>query len=116
MFPIWQLTGWYPGEGAFRWSKPHASARFLRPSDATAFEMLINVSDLYITRLNRSRVELSLNGVSLGARDITHSDWQTLSWTIPAAPAGPAEITIDVSPPYPANEPLGVAVGALGFR
>jgi hypothetical protein len=114
--PIWQLTGWYPGEGAFRWSKPHASARFLRPSDATAFEMYINVSDLYIERLKRSRVELSLNGVSLGGQDITHSDWQTLRWNIPAAPPGPAEVTIDVSPAYPANDPLGVAVGALGFK
>jgi hypothetical protein len=114
--PIWQLTGWYPGEGAFRWSKPHASARFLRPSDATAFEMYINVSDVYLARLKRSRVELSLNGVALGGQDITHSDWQTLRWNVPAAPSGPAEITIDVSPAYPANDPLGVAVGALGFK
>jgi hypothetical protein len=114
--PIWQLTGWYPGDGAFRWSKPHASARLFRPSDATVFEMYINVSGEYLARLKRSRVELSLNGVSFGGRDITQSDWQTLRWMIPAGPSGPVEITIDVSPPYPAAEPLGVAVGALGFQ
>ena len=114
--PIWQLSGWYAGDAAFRWSHPHASARFLRPSDATAFEMYINVNDEYLARLKRTRVELSLNGVPLGGQDITHSDWQTLRWKIPAAPAGPAEIVIDVSPPYPAAEPLGVAVGAMGFR
>jgi hypothetical protein len=114
--PVWQLVGWYPSEATYRWSQPHASAKFLRPGNATVFEMYVFVSDEYLARLKQSRVDLSLNGVSLGGQDITHTGWQTLRWTPPPVPAGPAEISFDVTPPYPANEPLGVAVGALGFR
>ena len=78
--------------------------------------MYINVSNKPPASLIRSRVDLSLNGHPLGVKEITRTGWQTLHWIIPVEPAGPAEVTFDVSPPTPADVPMGVAVGALGFR
>ena len=114
--PAWQLEeGWYGAEGAFRWTKPAARARLERPAGATEFEMKVNVGPAYIERLKRSHIDVALNGTRIGEHDFVQSGWQTVSWQIPPGPAGPVAVSFLVSPPYPGDRPLGLALGGFGF-
>jgi len=114
--PVWQLRdGWFPGEGSHRWTRPHATAEMMRPAGAKAIEITVIVNDEYLNKVHQSSVTLALDGVSCGAIDLTKTGLQTFRLPIPPAAAGPTELSIDVAPPYPASEPLGVAVVAFGF-
>jgi hypothetical protein len=117
--PVWQLVaGWVPNDNfsRFRWTRPHAAVRLQRPAGATQFELIAAVSELYISKVHRSHVELTLDGRPLGSADFDHSGLQPIRWKLNAAPAGEVEITIDSSPPYPGADPLGIAVVSCGFR
>ncbi len=114
--PVWQLgPGWLPGEGLLRWTRPHATARLLRPAGATGFELVVAVSPLYNSKVPHSHVTLALNGRPVGSADFEHSGLQTVSWKIEKAPPGEAQLSFDTSPPYPGNDPLGIAVVSFGF-
>ncbi len=114
--PVWQLVGgWLPSEGAYQWTRPHATARLLRPENATGFELTVNIGRQYIERIRRSHVEVALNGKRVGAADFDHNGWQTVRWKLDPSPAGAVEVTFDTSPPYPGADPLGSAIVAFGF-
>ena len=114
--PVWQLSdGWFPAEGAYRWTRPHATARLLRPANATEFELTVNIGRQYLDRIHRSHVEVALNGQKIGAADFDRLGYQTVRWPLVAAPAGPTEAAFDTSPPYPAADPLGSAICSFGF-
>ncbi|HYL76657.1 MAG TPA: hypothetical protein VEU96_20755 [Bryobacteraceae bacterium] len=116
--PVWQLTaGWLPNDrfSKFRWTRPHAAVRLHRPADATQFELIAAVSDDYIGKVHHSHIEVAVNGRPVGSADFDHSGLQTVHWKLDQAPAGEAEITIDTSPPYPGQNPLGIAVVSCGF-
>jgi len=119
--PIWQLEdGWYPLERHFRWTRPVASARLHRPPTARQFELVVNVGPDYIKDVRLSRVEVLLDGRSIGHAEFTRNGWQTVRWDLPPATAGPVEIELRVTPAYKPTptdpRTLGIAVGAFGFR
>jgi hypothetical protein len=107
--------GWFPAEGAYRWTRPHATARLLRPANAVEFELTINIGQQYLDRIHRSRVEVTLNGQKIGAADFDRLGYQTVHWKLAAAPGGPTEVTFDTSPPYHGADPLGSAICSFGF-
>ena len=114
--PVWQLgSGWFPNDGAYRWTRPHATARIFRPANADDFELTVNIGQHYLDRIHRSHVEVSLNGEKIGAADFDRLGYQTVRWKLPAAPAGPVEVSFQTSPPYPAADPLGSAICSFGF-
>lgn len=118
--PFWQLEeGWLGNQGTFRWIRPVAKVRLARPADATALEVIVNVSEYYITHLHESKFEVFFNGTSLGSRTLREPKPTTLTFPIPKAPAGPAEVELHVSPPLPDpnnGPPLGQPIAAVGFR
>ena len=114
--PLWQLgAGWYPLEGAFRWTQPEASVRLERPAGASRFELAVNIGPQYIRAVRHSHVTVLLNGAIIGESEFTTPGWQTVRWPLPPAAPGPAHITIRVTPEFYANRKLGIAVGGLGF-
>jgi hypothetical protein len=114
--PVWQLgTGWFPAEGAYRWTRPHATARLLRPAKTVEFELTVNIGQQYLERITRSHVEVALNGQKIGAADFDRLGYQTVRWKLGAAPAGPTEVAFDTSPQYPGADPLGSAICSFGF-
>jgi hypothetical protein len=114
--PVWQLgDGWFPADGAYRWTRPHATARLLRPANATEFELTVNIGQQYLERIHRSHVEVALNGQKIGAADFDRLGYQTVRWKLGPAPGGPAEVAFDTSPPYPGTDPLGSAICSFGF-
>ena len=114
--PVWQLgSGWFRNEGAFRWTSPHATARLFRPPNTSEFELTVNIGQQYLDGIHRSHVEVSLNGQNIGAADFDRLGYQTVRWKLATAPAGPAEVTFETSPPYPAADPLGSAICSFGF-
>jgi hypothetical protein len=114
--PVWQLgDGWFPAEGAYRWTRPHATARLLRPANASDFELTVNIGQQYLERIQRSHVEVALNGQKIGAAEFDRLGYQTVRWKLGAAPGGPAEVTFETSPPYAAADPLGSAICSFGF-
>lgn len=114
--PVWQLReGWFPGDGLHRWTRPHATAELQRPADAGALELVVIVTDEYLAKVHRSRVRLALDGAVRGEVELTHTGLQTFQVPIPAARVGQTELSIDVDPPYPGGELLGIAVVAFGF-
>jgi len=118
--PFWQLEeGWLGNQGTYRWIRPVAKVRLHRPADATTLEVIVDVSEYYITRLHESKFEAFLNGTSLGARTLRAPKPTTLEFPIPKGPTGPAKIELHVSPPLsdPNNgPPLGQPIAAIGFR
>ncbi len=119
--PVWQLTeGWSNPEGGFRWVEPQTTARLARPDGAARFEMRVLANTSLLQNGGGAvTVQVSLNGVELPPQRVAQVGWQTLSWNLPAAPAGPVEVTIHCEPPFhPAGDPrtLGIAVGSFGFR
>jgi len=114
--PVWQLEdGWQARVAKFRWTAPSASARLRRPANASEFELAANISPLYIGTVKISHVEVFLNGKSIGIREFTHAGWQTVRWDLAPEPAGAVEVKFNTSPPYPADPPLGLAIGGFGF-
>ncbi len=119
--PVWQLgQGWYGRSGSFRWTKPVATARLLRPAGARVFELVVNAGPLYIQLVGRGQVEVSLDGRVIGRAEFTRSAWHTTRWDLPDAPPGPVEVGFRAHPELrvsPADKNvLGVAIGAFGFR
>jgi hypothetical protein len=118
--PVWQLQdGWYSLEQGYRWTRPVARARLRRPPGARQFELVVNVGPDYIKDVRLSKVEVLLNGASLGHAEFTRAGWQTVKWDVAAGAAGPAEVEIRAEPAYKPsnNDPrtLGIAVGGFGF-
>jgi hypothetical protein len=114
--PVWQLEdGWQARVAKFRWTAPAATARLHRPANARQFELTANISPLYIKTVKVSHVEVFLNGKSIGTREFIQAGWQTLHWHVAPEPSGPVEVKFNTTPPFPANPPLGLAIGSFGF-
>jgi hypothetical protein len=114
--PLWQLEdGWFPADVAFRWTRPHATARLQRPANARQFELTLNIGQQYLERIHRSHVVVSLNGHEIGQADFDRLGYQTVRWKLDPAPAGPVQVSFDTSPPYPGADPLGSAIHSFGF-
>jgi hypothetical protein len=106
------VDGWYPAEGAFRWTAPVAMARLLRPEGARQFVLRISV-----VRPVTARV--SLNDSALEPRQFTGGGSQEAVWELPPGPAGPVRVTLRAEPEYHAPgdaRALGLAAQGLGFR
>jgi hypothetical protein len=118
--PTWQLgEGWSNPEGEFRWISPNTTAKLERPDGASHFEMRVLVINALLQSSGTLTVQVSLNGADLPAQKVTQAGWQTLTWDLPPAPAGPVSLSIHTDPPFHADgdpRTLGVPVGALGFR
>lgn len=119
--PVWRLEhGWHGREGRYRWTHPEASVRLERPAHATRLEIKVLIGPQYISRVREARLEVFLNGASLGAATFDKHGWQTLSWPLPGGPAATAEVGLKVTPefrPGPSDpRVLGIPIGAIGFR
>ncbi len=116
--PVWQLgDGWYFRASIFRWIRPHATARLLRPAGAGVFEVTLNISPDYIHAVKQSEFEARLNGDLIGKLTISEAGWKTVRWNLPVAPAGTVQIDFKVTPPMKTadgNE-FGVPIGSFGF-
>jgi hypothetical protein len=114
--PVWQLEdGWQARVAKFRWTAPAATARLHRPANAREFDLTANISPLYIGTVKVSHIEVFLNGMSIGIREFNQAGWQTVHWDLTPAPAGLVEVKFHTSPPFPADPPLGLAIGSFGF-
>lgn len=117
--PMEQLTeGWYGLEENYRWTAPRSSAQLLRPAGANRFELYALASEQEIKTAGSVTVQVAIDGHELAPRVISTADWQTLSWTLPPAPAGSEQVTIAATPGFqPPGDArnLGIAVGGFGF-
>ncbi|MGI8991315.1 MAG: hypothetical protein ACR2I2_17255 [Bryobacteraceae bacterium] len=123
--PPWQLvSGWLGIDGYFQWIEPQAIAYLRRPPDASKFELNVNVSPELIRKTGHSKVEVRLNGVTIGAKDFTAAGWQRGVWALPEGHAGhtgqTGQTRVDflVSPGFPAdsnNKRVGIAIVSFGF-
>jgi len=118
--PVWQLgDGWSNPEGGYRWIAPTAGARIERPASATRFELKVMPNTTILQASGAVTVTVSLDGVELAPRRLTAIGWQTLTWDVAPAAAGPVAVTIHSDPPFrPSGDPraLGIPVGGVGFR
>jgi hypothetical protein len=119
--PVWQLgSGWYGREHHFRWTRPRATARLWRPSDARAFEIVVNANPLWLRDVGHANAIVLLNGQPLKPRQITSPGWQTARWEdLPPGAEGPVEVELQTQPEYrPEGDPrvLGLPVAGFGFR
>jgi hypothetical protein len=118
--PVWQLgPGWYSYEGFRRWMAPYSEARLARPAHARQFEILALVPRTLIAA-HAIRVEVRIDGASIGMRSVEHEGEQTLSWPVADGAAETARIAIRVDPVYYPNpdgsHPLGLLVKGFGFK
>jgi hypothetical protein len=116
--PIWQLLeGWrWPQEG-YRWISPHASARLFRPPQATRFEVTCVISAQLIQALGHSQLRVRMDGLDLGTAQLTAPGFRTVSWPLPAGPAGPVTIDFDAQPAWRVpGGPQGIGIQRFGFR
>jgi hypothetical protein len=119
--PIWRLErGWYGREGRYRWTQPAASVRLERPAYATRLEITVLIGPQYIERVRQARIQVSINGVSLGDATFTKHGWSTRSWPLPPGTASTVMVELAVTPEFRpgVSDPriLGIPVGAIGFR
>jgi hypothetical protein len=117
--PVWQLEdGWYGPEGAYRWIAPEATARLSRPEGARRFELRVNVGPELLSKAGPQTVRITLNGSELPPRRFAEPGWQDIEWELEPAPAGPVKVGFRVDPGFrpPGERPLGIAIGAFGFR
>lgn len=118
--PVWQLTsGWYPREGGFRWTRPKAAVELARPAEARIFEMSVNVADLQLATVGHPRLQVTLDGVALPAREFARPGWQTVTWSIPGEARALCTIELVTTPefhPPGDSRDLGMAIGSLGFK
>jgi hypothetical protein len=117
--PVWQLEdGWYALEGHYRWSKPISTARLYRPEGATQFAVKVLVGPQLIAAIRRGRLEVLLDGKSIGAAEYSEHGWRTFRFTLPPAPPGSVEVEFRATPPFqpsPTDRVLGMAFGGFGF-
>lgn len=119
--PIWQLEkGWHGRDSSFRWTEPYATARLWRPAESTKFQIEVNIGLPYLKQIGQVTLETKLNGQTLGRETFTKPGWQTVTYSLPPAPAARAQVEFLVSPPFqPTNgdpRKLGIPIGAFGFR
>lgn len=119
--PIWQLEkGWHGRDSSFRWTEPYATARLWRPAELTKFQIEVNIGLPYLKQIGQVTLETKLNGQTLGRETFTKPGWQTVTYSLPPAPAAQAQVEFLVSPPFqPTNgdpRKLGIPIGAFGFR
>ncbi len=113
--PVWQLgEGWLSLTGQFRWTRPRATARLHRPAGAAAFELVVNMGEG--PPREPLRASVFLDGRLIGSRSVARgSGFQTLRWSLPEAPPGPARIEFRAEPPYEPDGSLGLPISAFGF-
>ncbi|MEO8027702.1 MAG: hypothetical protein ABI823_14565, partial [Bryobacteraceae bacterium] len=119
--PIWQLgDGWMAREGAYRWSKPVASARLRRPDNAQEFDAVVNVSPAYLEAVHEANLTVLLDGQAVAQQAFNKTGWLVMRWPIPAAPAGPVNVEFRISPVFHPNAAdasieYGLPFGGFGF-
>jgi hypothetical protein len=119
--PIWLLDeGWFGLEARFRWTKPRAKVRLLRPAAAKEFVVYVNLGPGQQQAMGGLDAEVRLDGVSLGKRRATRVAWQEMVWELKAGGPGTVVAELVVDPPFVpgGGDPrqLGAAVLAIGFR
>jgi len=115
----WPLgAGWYGQEGGFRWMAPHATATLTPSPGAQQFELATFVSSDQLKQTGPITVSVTVNGTSIGKRQLAVEGQQTLTW--PVTGGGQASVEIDVTPGIgPSSSDtrsLGLAVLGFGFR
>jgi hypothetical protein len=118
--PMWQLRRGWPGYSGSesRWMAPSASARLYRPAGARVFEVIIPISQYYLSHMKMGRLEVRMNGVLLGSVALEKDEVLTARFPIPPGPEGLVEVEFDVQPPLKnPNGPgyLGQPIAAFGF-
>jgi hypothetical protein len=118
--PFWLLgEGWYELKDGRRWIQPRATARLMRPPDASEFELIVNVPVDQIMDVGRTTVRILLDGRVLGETEFARVGGQRVSWKLPPGEPGPVRIEFLAGPEYrPAEQKrrvLGAAIEAFGF-
>ena len=117
--PAWQLLRGWPGDqGSSRWIAPSALARLYRPEDARVFEVVVPISQYYLDRLKKGRLDVKIDGALLGSAALEKAELTTFRFPVPPGPAGPVEVEFIVTPPLKdPNAPgyLGQQIAAFGF-
>ena len=118
--PVWLLgDGWMWAGGAFRWTRPRATAELHRPAGARFFEVALYVSPLQLKDQGSVTVEPVVDGEPLGVKRFTREGWHTERWPVRAGDEKMVAIELRFPAPYrPAGhegEPFGATVGGFGF-
>jgi hypothetical protein len=118
--PIWQFgDGWYQRENMYRWTKPVAKAVLRLPEDARSFEVVVNIAPVHIRDVSKIKLEVLVDGDSIGEQEFTTSGWQKRLYALKPHPPGVVSVELRSSPAYhPQGDPriLGIAIGGFGFR
>ncbi len=124
---VWQLEqGWYDQEGDHRWIAPQATARLTRPPGAAGFQVRVKIYQGVLDAVGPLTLRITLadttgdttGEAALEPRRFSSGGWQTATWPLAPAAAGPVRIVFQSSPPYqpPDDKSLrSIAVGAFGF-
>jgi hypothetical protein len=115
---LWQLgMGWLELEGAYRWTRPVATATLARPKEAARLVLELNVGPAQFGANKTVRVEALMDGQSLGTLDFAREGWHAREWMIAPGASGEASVELRFTPPFtPGGEPLGGAVSLLALR
>jgi hypothetical protein len=117
--PLWQFgAGWFPRENLLRWSKTSATATLTRPDAAREFETDINAPPLQMDAIHQFQIELLIDGEVAGARTVSATGWQKLTFPLKPKPEGVVRIEFRISPGFrPDGDPrtVGAAFGSFGF-
>lgn len=118
--PLWRLgDGWYGLENGFRWMQPQATARLRRPRGAREFYLRINLGPVQFHDQGPIRMEVLLDGRSLGTQTYDKVAWLERRWPVPPDTPETVEVTLRAVKPYRASNgdqrTFGAAVAAFGF-
>jgi hypothetical protein len=120
------LSGFYPVEDTWRWTKKDFSAALGRPGTAAQkgakLTLAFAVSDLVIQKLRSITLSAAVNGVKLSPETYTKSGDYTYSRDLPPASFTADKVNIDfhldkaLPPSSTDSRELGVIVSAIGFE
>jgi hypothetical protein len=120
------LTGFYPMEDTWCWTKKDFSVALGRPGTATEkgarLVLAFAVPDLIIQNLKSITLYAAVNGLSLPSETYTKSGDYTYSHDLPPASFASEKVRVDfhldkVLPPTSTTaRELGVVVSAIGFE
>jgi hypothetical protein len=118
--PVTQLlSGWYPLEDDFRWTKPDATAILFRPEGASNFEVMACVRPEQMGKDRAVSLQVLVDAQPLGAHEFASAGCETVRWPVPAGHAGPVKVEFHSMPPYQPAKPdlriLGVTMKGFGF-
>ncbi len=117
--PVWQFQqGWFARRGSMRWIEPRASVLLHRPAGARRFAITVNAGPQLLERVGTSKVELLIDGQTMGTRSFDKPGHTDAEWPLPPAAEGDVRVEFHVEPEFrtaAGARPFGIAIVSFGF-